>query len=201
MNNVSKDSPKAAQEGPAIVGEETATDLEEARLESERPRHTEPKVDSDLDNKTLLEANGEKARPQEAGKRKRQAERAEEQVSVVLNLEHEPQEKDKSESGETEAEDTMLESDEAMAVAVVATAMKTSKMTLYLSCSNVISPKTFCEVKLQVCLSAHYKTDVKMFRVKCVLQLLLNIVTQNKSGRRWFMESNQSIRDRLDVFR
>ena len=38
----------------------------------------------------------------------------------------------------------------------IETAMKKSTMTIYLSCSNVSSLKTFCEVKLQVCVSAHY---------------------------------------------
>ena len=35
-------------------------------------------------------------------------------------------------------------------------AMDKSKMTIYLSCNNVSSTKTFCEVKLQVCVSAKY---------------------------------------------
>ena len=153
-NDVSNDSPKAAEAGPAIVGEEAVAKLAEVRLESEPARHTEPKIESDLNKKTLARAHGETARPKVAGKSKRQAERAEEEASVDSNLKRKPQEGGESDSVEMEAEETMLESNEAVPVPIIATATKISKTTIYLSCTNVNSLQTFCEVKLQVCLSA-----------------------------------------------
>ena len=82
--------------------------------------------------------------------------RAQEEASVDLNLKRKRQEGGERDSLETEAEETMLESNEAVPVPIMTTTTKISKMTFYLSCTNVTSLKTFCEVKLQVCVSAQY---------------------------------------------
>ena len=81
-----------------------------------------------------------------------------------------PAEKSKSESGEAVDH-------EAEPVPKIATTIKKSKMTIYLSCNNVTSLKTFCEVKLQVCVSAKYSMIGTGVRVKCVLQLLVMFAT------------------------
>lgn len=49
----------------------------------------------------------------------------------------------------------------------VASAIKVSNMTIYLSCSNVNSLQTFCEVKLKVCVSVHYEVVV-IWRTVCM---------------------------------
>ena len=190
-SNALKDDVKAAEESDAIVRKEAAAELEEAKLESEPARHTEPKMDSDLDKGTTVEASAEK--PDDAG-----GEQNDQQVDQVgeqsfAELTHgSGQNATKVEKKQSDKEETNLESDkvveadgfipdhgaeqddevgesgaeeiepeaktehETTAVPEIATATKTSKATLYLSCSNVISLKTFCEVKLQVCVSANY---------------------------------------------
>ena len=53
----------------------------------------------------------------------------------------------------------------------MATATNKSNMTVYLSCSNVRSAKTYCEVKLKVCVPVHYEMVViwRIVRITCVL--------------------------------
>ena len=72
VSNALKDNPKAGEEGDAIVREEAAAELEEAKLESDSARHTEPKVDSDLDKETVVEASAEKPAHAGAGQNKRE---------------------------------------------------------------------------------------------------------------------------------
>lgn len=57
------------------------------------------------------------------------------------------------------------------------TAMNKSNMTIYLSCKNVISTKTFCEVKVQVCVSVYCRKAGEGECVTCAVGLLLKIVT------------------------
>ena len=176
-SNASKGDLKAAEEGDAIVREEAA-----AELDSDSARHTEPKVDSDLGKETVVEASAEKPAHAEAGQNKREVDQlGEESGSAQDATELEKKKSDKKqtdlesdkvveangekpdhaaeqntevgESGEEKIEPGAKTEHGAKAVPEIATATKTSK-TIYLSCSNVISLKTFCEVKLQVCVSA-----------------------------------------------
>jgi len=110
VSNALKDNPKAAEEGDVIVREEAAAESEEAKLESEPERHTEPKVDSDLDKETVVEASTEEAAHAGVGQNKQEVDQLGEE-SIAELTRGSAQDATELEQKQSDKEETDVESD------------------------------------------------------------------------------------------